>query len=393
MSASEFDIRPAEPRDAGAIADIYNHAIHHTTATFDTIAKSADERLAWLASRDERHPVYVAETNGTVVGWAALNEWSNRPAYHATGETSVYVAEAFRGRGIGRRLKKRIIAEAKRLDYHTLIARTAEESAASIRLNESLGFRHIGTMKEVGYKFGRHLDVHIMQLMLGDAENRRTVVAEREAASLAPFLECTRVIDWQHPGIRALAAEFKGRTDNREALIRSTFEWVRDRVQHSLDFRRSELTCCASEVLERRTGYCYAKSHLLAALLRANGIPSGFCYQRLSLDGLGAPFCLHGLNAAELQRGQWRRLDARGNRDDVDAQFSPEREQLAFSANLEGELDFAEVWAAPLPFVIHSLETAPSVESLSTRLPDLTASDMEAARKASPIQPVTWTVP
>jgi phosphinothricin acetyltransferase len=159
-------IRRAELSDAQAIADIYNEAILTTTATFDTQPKSVEERTQWLQAHDERHPVLVAEVDGQVVGWTSLTRWSDRCAYDDTGETSFYVHSSHRGRGIGRQLKEAIIAEAQRLHYHTLIARIAEGSRESIHLNERAGFVHVGTLKEVGFKFGRRLDVHLMQKML-----------------------------------------------------------------------------------------------------------------------------------------------------------------------------------------------------------------------------------
>ncbi|MEP6669300.1 MAG: N-acetyltransferase family protein [Chthoniobacter sp.] len=160
-------IRRAGLADAPAITDIYNEAILTTTATFDTEVKSAAERTQWLQSHDERHPVLVAEVTGQVVGWASLTRWSERSAYDDTAETSFYVHSGHRGRGIGRRLKDAIIAEARRLGYHTLIARVAEGSSESVHLNESAGFVHVGTLREVGRKFGKLLDVYIMQKMLG----------------------------------------------------------------------------------------------------------------------------------------------------------------------------------------------------------------------------------
>lgn len=159
-------IRRAELADASAIAEIYNEAILTTTATFDTEPKSEEERARWLQGHDERHPVLVAEWRGQVVGWASLTAWSERPAYANTAETSFYVHSKYRGRGIGRRLKEAVVEEAVRLHYHTLIARIAEESRESIHLNESAGFVHIGTLKEVGRKFDRWLNVHLMQKML-----------------------------------------------------------------------------------------------------------------------------------------------------------------------------------------------------------------------------------
>jgi L-amino acid N-acyltransferase len=161
-----FSIRRAELADAGGIAEVYNEAILHTTATFDTEPKSVDDRQAWLRSHDERHPVLVAVLDGKVVGWASLTKWSDRRAYDETAETSFYVHSSCRGRGIGRQLKEAIIEEARRLGFHTLLARVAEGSQESIHLNEAAGFVHVGTLKQVGRKFGRLLDVHIMQKML-----------------------------------------------------------------------------------------------------------------------------------------------------------------------------------------------------------------------------------
>jgi len=159
-------IRRATPEDVPAITEIYNEAILTTTAMFDLEPKTVAERTQWLQSHDERHPVLVAVVDGKVVGWASLTRWSERRAYDDTAETTFYVHSAHRGRGIGRKLKEAIIAEARRLKFHTLIARVAENSRESIHLNESTGFVHVGILKEVGYKFGRRLNVHIMQKML-----------------------------------------------------------------------------------------------------------------------------------------------------------------------------------------------------------------------------------
>lgn len=162
----QLTIRRAQLSDAPAIADIYNEAILTTTATFDTEPKTVEERAAWLQSHDERHPVLVAVVDGQVVGWASLTRWSDRRAYDDTAETSFYVHSTHRGRGIGRRLKLAIIEEAARLGFHTLIARVAEGSHESIHLNEATGFTHVGTLRQVGRKFGKLLDVRILQKML-----------------------------------------------------------------------------------------------------------------------------------------------------------------------------------------------------------------------------------
>ncbi|MCA9168659.1 MAG: GNAT family N-acetyltransferase [Planctomycetales bacterium] len=194
------------------------------------------------------------------------------------------------------------------------------------------------------------------------------------------FLAACEVIDHASPEVRALAGKLKGKHADDSVIARHCFEWVRDHIQHSLDFQRSELTCRASNVLEKRTGFCYAKSHLLAALLRANDIPAGFCYQRLTVERDQPPHCLHGLNAVFLKGHGWYRIDARGNKPGVDAQFSPPSERLAFSTSYDGEADFPEVWARPLPIVVEALQSHSDVQSLSDHLPDLTIRQMKTLR-------------
>ena len=172
----------------------------------------------------------------------------------------------------------------------------------------------------------------------------------------ADFLASTDVVDWYHADVRTLAWYLAGGESDQVEVARRCFEWVRDEIRHSVDFGDTTVTCAASEVLTERTGFCYAKSHLLAALLRANGIPAGFCYQRLSIDGTGPPFCLHGLNAVLLPALGWYRVDARGNRPDgdnsrIDAQFTPMIERLAFPIQRPGEATLPEIHSEPLPIV------------------------------------------
>ena len=159
-------IRPAVLADLPAITDIYNEAILNSTATFDTEPKTLDERREWFQSHGERHPILVAESENQVVGFVCLTRWSDRRAYDETAETSFYVKNECRGQGIGRQLKLAIIDEAKRLGFHSLIARVAEGSGESLHINESVGFTRVGILKEVGKKFGQRLGVHILQKML-----------------------------------------------------------------------------------------------------------------------------------------------------------------------------------------------------------------------------------
>jgi transglutaminase-like putative cysteine protease len=186
---------------------------------------------------------------------------------------------------------------------------------------------------------------------------------------LALYLRATPVIDWQQSQVAVQARALAGATPTETA--RNCFEWVRDRVLHSSDHRRNPVTCSASEVIQHRTGYCYAKSHLLAALLRANGIPAGFCYQRLSVHDNGAPYGLHGLNAIHLAPHGWFRIDARGNRPGIDARFEPPREWLAFAGLAPGECSYANVLAEPLPIVVDALRLGGSWEAMLERLPDV----------------------
>jgi phosphinothricin acetyltransferase len=159
-------IRKATIADLVAITGIYNEAILTTTATFDTEPKTIAERTEWFRSHDDRHPVLVAVLDQEVVGWSAINRWSDRPAYDDTAETSFYVKSGHRGKGIGKMLKAATIEEARRLNFHTLIARIAQKNPVSMHLNEIAGFVHVGVMREVGKKFGKWLDVFILQKML-----------------------------------------------------------------------------------------------------------------------------------------------------------------------------------------------------------------------------------
>ena len=161
-----MEIRLATEDDLEAITDIYNEAIETTTATFDTEPKTADEQLRWFEEHSGRHPIYVADADGIVLGWASLSPWSGRCAYRDTAETSFYVKAGHRGEGVGTALKSAIIDKARSLGFHVLIAQIADGADASRHINERFGFHHVGTLREVGNKFGRTLDVHLYQLIL-----------------------------------------------------------------------------------------------------------------------------------------------------------------------------------------------------------------------------------
>lgn len=184
------------------------------------------------------------------------------------------------------------------------------------------------------------------------------------------YLRSTETIDWQTPAVSECAKLITaGHTEPKE-IARVCFEWVRDRIRHSGDYKASVTTCSASEVLREETGWCFAKSHLLAALLRANGIPAGLCYQRLSRDE-GNGFTLHGLVAVHLPDLGWYRIDARGNKPGVDAQFCPPTERLAWPGIEKGERNFPEIWPDPVPIVIDCLSSNHGWGVVKANLPDM----------------------
>lgn len=185
------------------------------------------------------------------------------------------------------------------------------------------------------------------------------------------YLEVSEYINWDDPDIMKLARELSQNSESELEITNRCFVWVRDNIKHSWDYKLNPVTCKASDVLQHGTGYCYAKSHLLAALLRVNKIPAGLCYQRLSINDNGAPYCLHGLNAVYLKDIGWYRIDARGNKEGVSAQFSPPNEQLAFSINDENERDLAEIWPQPIKAVVDALTLNPTVEYVIQNLPDI----------------------
>jgi len=185
------------------------------------------------------------------------------------------------------------------------------------------------------------------------------------------YLRSTDIIDWEDPDVSNLARELgHGAADSVEVAGRC-FEWVRDEIRHSSDFQLNPVTCMASEVLRHRTGFCYSKCHLLTALLRANGLPAGLCYQRLSIDGHGAPFGLHGLSAVLLPGVGWFRLDPRGNNTEVTTAFNPPDEKLACQPTMSGETDLPVVYPDPLEVVLESLRNFKSWDALVDNLPDV----------------------
>ena len=185
------------------------------------------------------------------------------------------------------------------------------------------------------------------------------------------YLQSTEIVDWHNPLVSRKAIELAEGLSDPEAIAKSCFEFVRDRIKHSNDCQMNPVTCAASEVLTHGTGYCYSKSHLLAALLRANRIPAGICYQRLTISDGRPPYCLHALNAIYLNGIGWYRVDARGDKAEIETCFMPPVEKLAFSIEIPGEADLPEIWPEPLHQVVRVLRSSKTFKEVADNLPDV----------------------
>jgi len=167
-ATGNLTIRRAAPADSQALADIYNHYIATSTATFDTQQKSAEERREWLDTHGDVHPVFVAEVAGRIIGFGALSAWGTRCAYSRTVEVSTYVAPDSRGSGIGASLMESLIQAATDIGHHALIGQIVAGNEPSLRMSRRFGFEQVGCLREVGFKFNQALDVVLMERILPD---------------------------------------------------------------------------------------------------------------------------------------------------------------------------------------------------------------------------------
>jgi transglutaminase-like putative cysteine protease len=167
-----------------------------------------------------------------------------------------------------------------------------------------------------------------------------------ESSDIDRYLASSEIINFEDPDIQKTAMMLSKGTENEIQLIKTVYEFVRDNISHSMDIGNNNVTYKAADVLKYKHGLCFAKSHLLAAVLRFLEIPTGFCYQKLEFDG---GFGLHGLNAVFIESlDKWIRLDARGNENGINAQFNIDKELLAYSPRKEeGEVDFPIIHAEP----------------------------------------------
>ncbi len=183
----------------------------------------------------------------------------------------------------------------------------------------------------------------------------------QETPDLSAYLAADEVVDHDHPRVLEVAARLAKDAEDSYAYARLAFEFVRDTIPHSQDSGDPRVTWRASDVLEQGTGICYAKAHALAALLRAEDIPTALCYQRFDV--------VHGLVAVRFN-GAWHRQDPRGNKPGVDAQFSLGEERLAFIPDpASNEVDYPVLYAEPHPVVLGALKAAPDRPYLWKTLP------------------------
>jgi L-amino acid N-acyltransferase len=159
-------LRLARPDDAEATRQIYNLEVTTSTVTFDLVPRSLDEQRRWIGARSGAHAVVVAEDDGEIVGFGSLSSWRDRPAYATSVEDSVYVRRDYQGRGVGKTLLTELVRVGRAHGFHAVFARIVGGHESSVALHRSLGFEVVGTEREVGRKFGKWLDVVVMELLL-----------------------------------------------------------------------------------------------------------------------------------------------------------------------------------------------------------------------------------
>jgi len=164
---STIELRDARIEDLPAISEIYNYYVLNSTCTYQLEPETLADRQNWFALHSpQQYPVLVAEAEDRVIGWGSLSKFHQRSGYNPTVEASVYIDRDHHRRGLGRTLLQELIERARQIGYHSVIGGASADQTASVVLQQSLGFVQVGLLKEVGFKFGRRLDVMYLQLIL-----------------------------------------------------------------------------------------------------------------------------------------------------------------------------------------------------------------------------------
>lgn len=164
MDKLSYQIRVANENDLKKITEIYNWAVQNTVATFDLENRTEEKAKEWfMFHQDPYYPLFVAEMNHEIIGWASISPFHPRPAYKASGEFSIYIAPEFHGHGLGKEFLAILCERAQQLGYHTLLGLITGINTPSLAVAEKLGFKEVGRYQEVGQKFGNILDVVVVQ--------------------------------------------------------------------------------------------------------------------------------------------------------------------------------------------------------------------------------------
>lgn len=161
-------LRHAISNDLASILDIYNEVVRTSPVTFDLDEQTLEERKEWFKQFDDTHPIYVAEQDSEILGYACLSKFRPKPAYAYTVENSIYIKKKARGNGVGAMLLGKLISDARKLDYHSLVAVIANDEPSSVKLHEKFNYVKTGSIQEAGYKFGKWHDICFYQLILDE---------------------------------------------------------------------------------------------------------------------------------------------------------------------------------------------------------------------------------
>lgn len=291
----------------------------------------------------------VRKKDDKIVGVIDLRHHINHPILGTWGGHCGYsVRPSERGKGYAKEMLRLNILNAKALGIPKLLITCDVKNEASEKTILANGGVYESTIDVDGCKMKRYwITVLNSDLVVPFTNN------------MDAYLKEDAVIDYSNESITQLTDTLLKKANNELEFIQLAYEFVRDNIFHSADINEDIITCTASEVLNVGHGICFAKSHLLAAILRCKSIPTGFCYQKLILDDETAPVLIyHGLNGVYIKElHKWVRLDARGNKNGVNAQFSIETEQLTFSVRAEkGEEDGLMVYPNPDAKILERLK-------------------------------------